>query len=278
MGAVARVHRVEQRRDVELDRALRDRQLGGDLLVLAALRHQQQHFELARREARDLWAGARGQHIESLATGGHLVQRRRDVRHRARLADEAGRPRGACARGECGFFVARDHQARHEGMPGAEEAQAFEAVFTAQAVVDQHDVGRALRGARHALGQRERGLHFEVGTGVRQRMRKADTEQRVIVDKQEFHGAVILGCGPGPRPLLVGRHCCPRRRIGAAPAFAKPQLQRPAARSSALQAGAGPVAGRVAGRRADAGASLWRISWQMASLTTRPTTDTEPST
>jgi hypothetical protein len=27
-------------------------------------------------------------------------------------------------------------------------------------------------------------------------MRKADTEQRVIVDKQEFHGAVILGASP----------------------------------------------------------------------------------
>ncbi len=217
-------------------------------------------------------AGARQQHIKSrlpAATSSSAAAMR------ATGYDFPMKPTahcGACARGECRFFVARDHQAGHEGVPGAEQAQPFEAVLAAQAVVDQHDVRRALRGAFRPA-QRQGGLHLEWAARA---SAHAQSRHRTAGDRRQ---AGVSWCRD-PRREPAQATPSPRRvplstPVGVARARASVLScndRRRAAARCRQEAGAGavPVAGLVLERRADAGASLWRISWQMASLTTGP--------
>ncbi len=219
---------------MRFDRALRDLQGGGDLLVAVAVGQEAQRSKLARRELhlRDplgqLGGGGRsqvglaGQHVADARHEGVSGNVLEDVRLRARLQ----RPRDVFI-----GIVRRQYHDACLGVDVADPADRFDPFHLRHAQVHQHDVWTMEQKRLDGIAAvRRLGDDLEIGFMVDD-VGDARPQQRVVVNQQ--HPGV-----PGDRPCrcrrrVNGRHRPPvvsRKRPAATRARLRCRISRPSRR------------------------------------------------
>jgi len=184
---------------VDLDRALRQREVAADQLVGLPLDEQAQHVGLALRESdlqpRRPRRGRTGARIRGRRDRACAAQRRlhrcdhlRGVRA---LRDVAARPGGERAVDRRAVVRRREHDDRETRPLAAQLGEEREPARSRQREVEQHRIAIRLA-CEHAerLVARARGEQRPLGLGRGDILHERLEDQRVVVDDDELHGGL----------------------------------------------------------------------------------------